>query len=85
VVGAPPLVMSEFDIVQMHYELSSDEGPTCGDEVSMAAWDAVEGEVLAWLVRPSSRTPTLGRTLSRLAQSVVREVGAVALEKALDE
>lgn len=35
--------MSKFDIVQAYYDLSSDEGPSCGDEVSTAAWDAVEG------------------------------------------
>jgi hypothetical protein len=45
--------MSEFDSIQAYYDLSSDEGPTFGDLVSTAGWEAVKGEVLAWLVRLS--------------------------------
>lgn len=50
--GTAPGV-SEFDIIQAFYDLSSDEGPLMDDRVSVPAWEAVQGEVLAWLVRPS--------------------------------
>ncbi len=38
--------MSEFDIVQAYYGLSSDKGPLMNDPVSVPAWEAVKGKVL---------------------------------------